>query len=253
MSGLFDTFPPDLLVFLALVFFVAGCVRGFTGFGAGMIFIPIATSIVPPAVAAATFLFVDSIVTLPLLVRAVRSCIWQTVLPAVLGAILFVHLGAWLLATTNVLLLRWIICAIVVCLLALLVSGWRYQRPPHPAVSFATGGVSGVLGGISQVSAPPVVAMWLSSSNDPQVVRANLIVFFALASVGTFAAYLMHGFFTADVARLLIVAVPVYGLAIFLGARGFGKARPDFYRKTAYVLIALAALTSMPALDTLLR
>ena len=253
MSALFEAFSPGLLLFLATVLFVAGCVRGFTGFGAGMIFIPLATSVVPPSVAAATFLIVDSIVTLPLVVRAVKNCVWRTVLPAVLGAILFVHLGAWLLATANVLVLRWIIFAIVVCLLGLLVSGWRYQRPPHPAVSFATGGVSGVLGGVSQVSAPPVVAMWLSSSSDPMDVRDNLIVFFALASVGTFAAYALHGFFTADVARLLVVAAPVYGLAIFLGARGFGKARPALYRKAAYVLIALAALISMPALDILLR
>lgn len=253
MSALFEPFSPDLLLFLATVLFVAGCVRGFTGFGAGMIFIPVATSVLPPSVAAATFLIVDSIVTLPLVVRAVKTCIWRTVLPAVLGAILFVHVGAWLLATANVLVLRWIIFAIVVSLLCLLMSGWRYLRPPHPAVSFATGGVSGVLGGVSQVSAPPVVAMWLASSSDPQVVRANLIVFFALASIGTFAAYALHGFFTADVARLLIVAVPVYGLAIFLGAKGFGRAKPAFYRKAAYVLIALAALTSMPALDFLLR
>ncbi|MBG6175763.1 putative membrane protein YfcA [Labrenzia sp. EL_208] len=253
MLGIFDSFAPELLLFLASVLLVAGCVRGFAGFGAGMIFIPVATSVVAPATAAATFLFIDSIVTLPLLIRAVRHCNWATVLPAAFGAVIFVHLGAWLLASTDVLILRWAIFAIVTCLLALLISGWRYHRQPAAAVSFATGSVSGVLGGISQVSAPPVVAMWLSSANDPAIVRANMIVFFTLASVGTFVAYTLNGFFTQEVFRLLIMAVPVYGLAIFAGARGFSKADPAVYRKFAYVLIAVAALTSMPALDPLLR
>lgn len=253
MDKIFTSYTPDLLAFLALVLFVAGCVRGFAGFGAGMIFIPVATSVILPATAAATFLFIDSIVTLPLLIRAVRQCVWSTVLPAVFGAVIFVHLGAWLLANTDILVLRWTIFAIVTGLLLLLISGWRYQKQPSSAISFATGGVSGILGGISQVSAPPVVAMWLSSSSDPQTIRANLIVFFSLASVGTFFAYMLHGFFTIKVLHLLVVAVPVYALAIFTGTRGFKWANPSLYRKVAYGLIALAALTSMPALDELFR
>ncbi|WP_305986877.1 sulfite exporter TauE/SafE family protein [Roseibium sp. MMSF_3544] len=253
MFDIFSSFAPGVLLFLAVALFIAGCVRGFSGFGAGMIFIPVATSLILPATAAATFLFIDSIVTLPLLIRAVRQCNWSTVLPAVFGSVIFVHLGAWLLASTDILVLRWIIFAIVTCLLLLLISGWRYQKQPPAAISFATGGVSGVLGGISQVSAPPVVAMWLSSSSDPAVVRANLIVFFALASVGTFFAYFLNGFFTIEVFHLLIIAVPVYALAIFSGARGFKNANPGHYRKVAYALIAVAALTSMPALDPLFR
>ena len=218
-----------------------------------MIFIPVATSVILPSTAAAAFLFIDSIVTLPLLIRAVKHCNWPTVLPAALGSVIFVHLGAWLLANTDVLILRWVIFAIVICLLMLLISGWRYNKQPASAVSFATGGVSGVLGGVSQVSAPPVVAMWLSSSNDPLVVRANLIAFFALASIGTFIAYALNGFFTREVFHLLIMAVPVYALAIFAGAHGFSKADPALYRKIAYGLIALAVFTSMPALDPLFR
>lgn len=250
---MFDAFSPHLLLLLAVVLFIAGCVRGFSGFGAGMIFIPVATAFILPSTAAATFLFIDSIVTLPLLVRTVRRCEWPTVIPAVLGSVIFVHFGAWLLGNTDILVLRWAIFAIVTCLLLLLISGWRYHKPPAAPVSFATGGVSGVLGGISQVSAPPVVAMWLSSSKDPEVVRANLIVFFALASIGTFVAYTLNGFFTREVFTLLVIAVPVYGLAIYAGARGFRNANPQVYRKIAYALIALAALTSMPALDPLFR
>ncbi|WP_299816557.1 sulfite exporter TauE/SafE family protein [uncultured Roseibium sp.] len=240
-------------MFLAAVLFIAGCVRGFAGFGAGMIFMPIATSVMLPSTAAASFLFIDGIVALPLVIRALRMCDWSTVLPAVIGAVVFVHSGAWLLANTDVLVLRWTIFAIVTGLLLLLISGWRYHGKATWPVSFGVGAVGGVLGGISQVSGPPVVAFWLSSAREPAIVRANLIVFFALASVGTFIAYILNGFFTLQVFHLLIVATPVYALAIYAGSKGFSKASPKLYRKLAYVLIALAALTSMPALDPLFR
>lgn len=253
MFDIFSSFPPGLLAFLAIVVLIAGCVRGFAGFGAGMIFIPIATSVMAPATSAATFLFIDSLAALPLVVRAVFRCDWTTVLPAVFGSVIFVHLGAWLLANTDVLALRWTIFIIVAGLLLLLVSGWRYSRKPSNAISFAVGGVSGVMGGVSQVSAPPVVAFWLSSSKEPDVVRANLIVFFALASLGTFVAYIARGFFTLQVFHLLLVVTPVYAFAIFLGARLFGQSDPTLYRKVAYGLVALAAVVGMPALDPLFR
>jgi len=253
MLEIFDSFPPNLLLFLAAVLFIAGCVRGFAGFGAGMIFMPVATSVMLPSTAAASFLFIDGIVALPLVIRALRLCDWPTVLPAVAGAVISVHFGAWLLANTDVLVLRWMIFGIVTGLLLLLISGWRYHKKPTMPVSFGVGIVAGVLGGISQVSGPPVVAFWLSSAREPAIVRANLIVFFALASIGTFAAYILNGFFTVEVFHLLLMAIPVYALAIFAGSKGFSMANPSLYRKLAYVLIALAALTSMPAVDPLFR
>lgn len=253
MFDIFSSFSPSLLIFLAAVLFIAGCVRGFAGFGAGMIFMPVATSVMLPSTAAAAFLFIDGIVAAPLLIRALRMCDWSTVLPAVIGAVIFVQAGAWLLANTDVLVLRWFIFAIVTGLLLLLISGWRYRNRPTRPVSLGVGAVAGVLGGVSQVSGPPVVAFWLSSAREPAIVRANLIVFFALASLGTFAAYILNGFFTLQVFHLLVMAIPVYALAIYLGSHGFRKADPKHYRILAYGLIALAALTSMPALDPLFR
>ncbi|MTH98051.1 sulfite exporter TauE/SafE family protein [Roseibium sp. RKSG952] len=253
MLDVFSSYSPALLAFLVAILLIAGVVRGFAGFGAGMIFMPVATSLIHPATAAAAFLFIDGIVALPLIVRAARICDWSTVLPAVVGAVLSVHLGAWLLANTDVLVLRWAIFAIVTGLLALLISGWRYQGKPTRPVSLGVGATAGVLGGISQVSGPPVVAFWLSSAKAPAIVRANLIMFFALASAGTFIAYIVNGFFTIEVWHLLTAAVPTYALGIFLGSRGFRTADPKYYRWIAYGLIGLAAVSSIPLLDVVLR
>lgn len=253
MLNVFTSHSIGTLALLSCVLFGAGCVRGFAGFGAGMIFIPVAASVVAPPVAAASFLVLDFFVTIPLLFRALRICDWFTVLPAAAGSVVFVHAGAWMLANSDPLFLRWIIFFIVVGVLLLLLSGWRYHAKPSRAISAAVGCVSGVLGGISQVSAPPVVVFWLSSSKQPTIVRANLIVFFALASLGTFAAYLLHGFFTLPVLHLLIPAIPAYGLGLLIGSNSFKVADPKFYRVTAYSLIALAAVLSMPALDPFLR
>ncbi|WP_417687031.1 sulfite exporter TauE/SafE family protein [Roseibium sp.] len=253
MFDIFASYTPQLMTLLCVILFVAGVVRGFAGFGAGMIFMPIATSLIFPPTAAASFLFLDFVIAMPLVVRAVRICDWGTILPAVAASVIFVHAGTWFLANGDVLMLRWIIFFIVTGLLLLLASGWRYHSRPTRPVSFGVGAVAGVLGGISQVSGPPVVAFWLASAKEPMIVRANLIVFFALASVGTIVAYLINGFFTIEVVHLLLPAIPAYGIGLYLGSKGFGKADPKLYRRIAYSLIALAAISSMPALDPWLR
>jgi hypothetical protein len=253
MFDIFASFTPELLFLLALVLFAAGFIRGFAGFGAGMIFMPVAASLILPSTAAASFLFIDSVVSLPMVRRAIHLCDWATVLPAVAGSVIFVHLGAWMLANMDVLTLRWIISLVVAVMLGLVVSGWRYRQDPTRPVSFSVGAVSGILGGVSQVSAPPVAAFWLAGKHNATVIRANLIMFFPLASIGTFIAYVLNGFFTIEVARLLTVAAPVYGLALFFGSKGFKKANHRIYRWVANLLIALAAVSSLPLLDPLLR
>lgn len=249
ISGLDST---GLTIAIAAVV-IGGMVRGFAGFGAGMIFMPVASALIDPRVAAASFLVIDSLITLPIVARSVRICRWKTVLPAVVGAALFVPLGTYALAVADVVALRWFISGIVLCLCGVLATGWRYHGVPTVPVSLGVGASSGFLGGLSQISGPPVVAFWLSGPDHPAIIRANLMVFFALASIMTFVAYAAGGFFTGDVARLLVFAAPAYAVAIFLGARGFGKASPGLYRAVAYALIALAALTSLPALDGVLR
>jgi uncharacterized protein len=253
MPDIFSSFSPNTLLFLGAVLLIAGIVRGFAGFGAGMIFMPVATSILYPPTAAAGFLILDFAIAMPLVVRALRICDWSTIVPAVIASMIFVHAGTWFLAHSDVLVLRWIIFGIVSALLLLLISGWRYQSKPTRTVSFGVGAVAGTLGGISQVAGPPVVAFWLSSAREPAVVRANLIVFFAVSSVGAILAYWLNGFFTFEVGHFLAAGVPAYALGLYLGSKGFVRADPRLYRAIAYSLIALAAITSMPALDSILR
>ena len=46
---------------------------------------------------------------------------------------------------------------------------------------------------------------------------------------------------------------PAYGLALYAGARIFGRTAGAGYRPLAYAAIALAAITSLPLFDGLLR
>lgn len=253
IDALIPDFSDPATLILIVTAFVAGGVRGFAGFGAAMIFMPVASATIDPRIAAAAFLVMDDILTLPMVVRAVRICDWRTVLPAFLAALVTVPIGAWVLANGDVTLLRWGISILVLTLLALLVSGWRYKGAPTLPASAGVGMLSGFLSGVSQVAGPPVVAFWMSGPSPAVIIRANLITYFALSSCGALIAYWWNGLFTAEVVQTLAVIMPANAIALFLGARFFARSSEKLFRVVAYVMIALAALGSLPALDGWLR
>ncbi len=245
---------PDPSLFAAIgAALLSGFVSGFAGFGGAMVFMPIAAAAVGPKVAAAAFLVLNFVLTIPIVVRALPLARWRIVVPTVAAAACTVPVGAWILATADPLALRWGLCGIVLGLLGLIVSGVRYQGEPHVGASIGVGAVSGILGGIAQVAGPPVIAYWMSGPHEPRVIRANLITYFALSSLATFAAYLSRGLFTAEVGRLILVLTPAYAVGLIAGARVFGRSTVAGYRGLAYLIIAFAALVSMPLLDPWLR
>ncbi len=246
------TFNASLIAVLVAAL-VAGLVRGFSGFGAALIFMPVASAAIDPRLAAASFLVLDAVLTLPMLWRAVRTCHWNTGVPAAAGAVATVPIGAAILAHAEPVALRWGLSALVLVLLALLASGLRYGGAPHRLASVGVGSVAGVLSGIGQVAGPPVIAFWVAGPYPPPVIRANLMTFFAITSVASLLAYAWNGFFTMETLTVIAVFAPVYAVALFLGARLFGKAPERYYRRLAYAVIALAAITSLPALDGILR
>ena len=243
--------PPMIAAIVATL--VAGLVRGFSGFGGALIFVPLAAAAVGPPIAAACLLVMDLVLTLPMVWNAVRICRWNTLLPVAIGAVVTIPFGAAILAHADPLVLRWGLAVLVMALLALLVSGMRYSGEPRRLASLGVGGVAGIFSGIGQVGGPPVIAFWVAGPHPPPIIRANLIMFFCIASASSSVAYAWNGFFTEEMLSALIVFAPAYAVALFIGTRLFGRAPERYYRRIAYVVIAIAAITSLPALDGILR
>ena len=159
---------------------LAGAVRGFSGFGSALIFVPLMSAIYDPRTAAGTFLLIDFAVALAVLPTVGREAHWRDVFPLATAAVIAAQFGALILIYTDAITLRWGIAIVVLILLAVLMSGWRYHGRPKLPVTLAVGGLAGTLGGAIQIVGPPVIVYWLGSSWSPAIVRANLNAFFGV-------------------------------------------------------------------------
>lgn len=244
---------PLQLFVLFVIAIIAGTARGFSGFGGGLIFVPLASALTSPQAAAPTLLIIDAVMTLGMLPDAFRKANRKEVGVVALGALVGVPAGTLLLALAPSLVLRWCIAGIVLCLLAFLISGWRYHGKPKTGLSIGTGLVAGLFGGIAQLSGPPVVAYWLGGAIPAARVRANLVAYFAISTVITTVSYAGAGLLTLDVLLISCVAGPAYGMGTLLGSRLFGLADERVFRRICLMLIAVAGVVSLPVLDGILR
>ena len=98
-----------------------------------------------------------------------------------------------------------------------------------------------------------MIAYWLGSQSPAAIIRANIILYFAISIVIAIVAYTIAGVITLTVLKLCLVVGPVYGLGLFIGARLFGIADESVFRRICYALIAIAVLISLPVLDGVIR
>jgi uncharacterized protein len=232
---------------------LAGLVRGFSGFGSALIYMPLVAAVYDPRIAAVTLLLIDTVGAAPFTVRATTQCTWREVLPIVLSAAIAIPVGTMALLVVDPTVLRWFIALLVLSLVGVLVSGWRYRGRPRLPVTIGVGLFSGFGGGAVQIAGPAVILYWLGGDNPAAKVRANLLVYFLLTDVLLCVVYYWQDLFTADTVVLaLILAVPFF-LATAIGAYAFRGASEFLYRRIAYAIIAVAAVVSLPVLDGLLR
>jgi uncharacterized membrane protein YfcA len=230
---------------------LAGLVRGFSGFGSALIYVPLISAVYGPRVAAPTLLLIDTISSLPFAIHAMPQCNWREVTPVTIAGAVALPLGVAALVYVDPLILRWFISALVLIAVTALAAGWRYRGRPTLAASLGVGVVAGFGGGAVQIGAPPLLVYWLGGQNSAATVRANIMVYFIMQGTLSVLAYIYGGLFTAQTLALSILFGVPFAVLLAAGAHWFHGTSDQLYRRVAYIIIAVSGLISLPLFDAL--
>jgi uncharacterized protein len=225
---------------------LAGVVRGFSGFGSALILSPSLAALYGPRVAVPVALLLELALAGPFVPPAMRLIDRRRTALLCLAAALTVPVGAYLLTVVDGADLRWGISALVLVAVAILGFGWRYHGRPHAAATAATGALSGLLGGATGLTGPPVIFYELSGSASIERMRASFIVFFAWVDVIALVAFALTGTLVGRPLLIAVALVAPYLVAAGAGARLFGRASETFYRRVAVAILAGVAVVSLP-------
>lgn len=234
------------LVWILAAALVAGLVRGFSGFGTALVFVPVAALFVPPVWALTVLVAMDLVGPLPILPRALREADRADVARLVAGALVGLPIGVALLAWLPVTLFRWAVSLVALGLLALLISGWRYRGRIRRGLTLGTGALGGFLGGSTGLSGPPAILLYMASPLPAAAIRANLLLYLAGVDVLLIATFAATGRLAPEALVLALLAIPAYLVANIAGAAIFRPGNEAVYRGVAYAIIAASAITGLP-------
>jgi uncharacterized membrane protein YfcA len=109
------------------------------------------------------------------------------------------------------------------------------------------------MGAAAALPGPSVLIYWLASAAKAIEVRANMIWYLFLTDLIVIAGYAFGNIYSWEALYRAIVCIPGYLLGIWIGSRFFSGASEATYRAIAFVMILIAAITSLPLLDTVMR
>ena len=257
MSSILSSFMPGVsasgIAVLLAATLLGGLVRGFTGFGFAMVFMPLASVVLGPVAALGLIWFIDLPYALPIAARSARQAEWREILPLLLTATLALPAGIWLLIWLDRETMRWVLALLVLIAVALMASGWRYHGRPTIPLSLGVGALSGLFNGMASIGGMPLAVFWLGAQrNDRHKTRANLQTFFGVSTLISGAILWRNDILTGTALTMALPLMAVYGAGMWAGTHGFRLASEETFRRGAYLVIFLSALISLPLWDAVI-
>jgi len=249
MTGMSEIWALDGLWMLPLGVVAAGLVRGFSGFGTAMVYLPVAGQVLPPVWTLVTLIVIDLLGPIPAIPGALRAAHRRDVLRLGLGAALALPVGVWILTSLPPTPFRYAVSAVTLTLLILLVAGLRYSGPVGRPLIFATGGLSGLLGGAVGLPGPPVILLYMARPLPVAAIRASTLLFLVLFDAMLLAVFGVSGLLAPALLILGLILTLPYLAAVWLGTALFDPARETLYRRIAYAIILASALAGLPLFD----
>lgn len=222
----------------------AAFIRGLTGFGFGILLVPILALAMSPVEAVLAINIMAGLLAFSeirfILREAERSALTISVLVVVATAP-----GLILLDATPQDLARLLIALVALSAFVAILLPRRAAHQPGPVTTGLTGLSAGVLTGFAAMPGPPVVPYYVGREIPRTTAKASMIGIFgvaALAGVGSGAAIGVLEW------RTLILGVALFPLVVlgnWLGSLAFGKISDPVWRTFVGIVLGAAAVAAL--------
>jgi uncharacterized membrane protein YfcA len=230
--------PPTLLLGAAVA--AASFIQGFTGFGVGLVAMPLLISLMGIRQAAPTGAVIILTIIIATLLRYRRHLSVRDVLPLWGASIFGIPIGVYALSHVDEHLLVTVFGTLIVAYALFAILSPRLPEIRRPAWAPLFGLVAGFCTGAFNGSGPPAIVYGTCRRWEPDQFRGNLQAFFIINTAVVNLTHLLHGNITAPVLRCYFTSLPAIGIGLFAGfslARRFSPER--FRRAVLWILLLL--------------
>ena len=233
---------------LAITFisvFVAGIIRGYSGFGFAMVAVTSISLVLPPVQVVPLVLILEVLASIKLVPQVWRDIDWYSLRWLLAGSLFATPIGVYLLANVPAESMRISISLLVLVAAILLLYGWAWRRMPGRPLILSTGVACGILNGAAAIGGPPVILFYLSSPAAVTVSRASIIAYFLGIDAMSLAMASIQGLTTFKTLQMTsICLIPLY-LGITVGSRKFTKTDKESFRQHVLILLIILSVAGL--------
>ena len=238
-------FSSSQLIFALVCCFVAGVVRGFSGFALSALIMSSLVVILPPIQLLPICFVMEALAGLMMLRSGFKSANFGTVAWLVLGSMIGVPIGAYATVHLPVDVSKMIVLTLII----LLAVGQLFISVPKLGTSrgstIATGLAAGVATGLAHVGGMIIALYVLAQNLTPSASRATLVLFLFGGSLTTGISLFAFDIFTTQSLWRSLMLAPAVGVGVMLGTLLFNPMLQPHYRKFCLTLLIGIALVSL--------
>ena len=217
--------------------------RGFLGFGAALLIVPVLTLIVTPVEAVVIFVLMEIPNVIYLMPSALREFELRRISFMILGMLIGIPAGSYILVSVDSNSIKLAISTVVLLLVVMLASGWKIKGKIGPHIMLLTGIIGGTMHGSVGLGGPPFVTILLSRIRNPLKTRANIVMVLNCLSIFTAISLLSYGTINTELLVASCVAAPIYILCTATGSHYFRGRGNEYFKKVALIILAFISLS----------
>jgi uncharacterized protein len=225
------------ILLACLIFFLAGLTQGLTGFGGGLVAIPLLCMIMDVKVAVPLSILSGLVITTTMTFELRRLLDWRKIMPLLIGSIPGVFIGTILLKQADPVLIYRILGLLLICISALNLT--IKPKPINPPIiwGYIAGFFSGVITASVGAGGPPAIIYTTLNDWKKDEIKATLTGFFVLNGYCTALVHAFNGMITLKVWEYFVPTLLFVLLGTFAGSMISGRINRRTYLQVVYVLL----------------
>ncbi len=228
-------------VVLILITFLAATVNGALGYGFSSITVPVALLFYTNRILNPALVLVEVVINGYVLAINRKSVphIWKRVLPILLGLVIGVGIGSYILFLVHPAWIKFVTYFMLLPLILLQAAGIRKPIRAENTIAVPFGMGIGTLYSVTTISGPPLALLFNNQGYAKQDFRAALSVIRVAESGVTAVAYVFLGLYSAGSMEIIPFIVPSVLLGIPLGTHVIRWMDPETFRRLCMSFDAL--------------
>ena len=239
------SFIPDNYFLIALVVIFSGFLRGFIGFGSGLLMIPILSYFYSPVFAMVFNIVIEIPATIYLTFVGIKKSNLREITPMMFTMMLTIPFGTIFLVSVDEQIIRTLMSLLLIFFVILIATGWRIKSTITKYVLVLGGAISGLMQGATGMGGPPYVTVLLSKNDSDDVARANILVITSGLVISAIISLYYFGLFTKDILLTGALSAPIYVFATYIGTKFFNYSGNKYFRNSSLIALGVVGLGTL--------